>query len=463
MILVGLLAAYFTLLSAGVGLTLFIFRGRRQINVLECCCLSWLFGTGLVSLLLWICGIFLSGFPLQITVTALCILVGVVGWREMHQSRSRFVVPRPNGFLEWFLTSLLLIEIGVVLFISCKHTLGWDGLLVWEIKARYAFLSGGVIPAEYYSHPGRAFSHPEYPLGIPFTELWLYLWMGEPHQFWVKTIFGVFYAVGAILLALLATRLSGRRWSGLLVAVLLPLVPFITSAPGGVIVGYADFPLSIVYLTGLGYLIVATAKDDSKALAIYGICLALLPWIKREGLILWIVLVFVGFIASWKTRKLFRFGMSLLPGLVLIAAWQVYLASVHFVGTSDFSLPALATLSETAARIGPIGRLLLVEMFAQSDWSIFWLAAAVSIFYLVCRFRNMQSIVLIGATLIPLVLYCATYLFSNWSSYTAHVTSSLPRLLMQIVPTGLLAIATVLPFGRSETVRSVKPNRSFTS
>jgi hypothetical protein len=67
----------------------------------------------------------------------------------------------------------------------------------------------------------------------------------------------------------------------------------------------------------------------------------------------------------------------------------------------------------------------------------------------------MQNVILVGATLIPIVLYCATYLFSNWPNYIAHVTSSLPRLLMQMVPTTLLAIATVLPLksGQSEKFR----------
>src|SRR4029077_5969145 len=124
-----------------------------------------------------------------------CIILAALGWRGKGDSQTKFVVPFPNGMIEWFLASFLVLEIAAIAFASCKHTLGWDGLLVWEIKARYAFMNGGSLPASYYSGPGRAFSHPEYPLGIPFTELWLYLWMGQAHQFWVKTIFGIFYAV----------------------------------------------------------------------------------------------------------------------------------------------------------------------------------------------------------------------------------------------------------------------------
>ncbi len=457
--LLGLLAAYLTLFSAGFGITLLIFRGASRLNILECCCLSWLFGAGAVSIALWICGIFLSGFALQITVAALCILLAALGWRAIRHPRSKFTLPNPSGWLEWFLAGLLLAEIALVLFVSCKHTLGWDGLLVWEIKARYAFLNGGVIPAGYYSNPGRAFSHPEYPLGIPLTELWLYLWVGQPHQFWVKTIFGTYYAAGAVLLCLLGARVSGCRWSGLAVATILLFVPFLMSAPGGVIVGYADFPLSVVYLATLGYLLLFSANGDSRTLIIYGFCLALLPWIKREGLILWSVLAFLGFIVSWRRGKFARFGISLLPGLFVIAGWRVYLSFIHCVPSSEFSLSVSGKLTEPGARIGPIARLLFLEVSDRTDWGIFWVAAALAVIYLAVRFRAIQSWILLSAVIAPIVLYCSTYLFTTWSNYSAHVTSSLPRLLLQIVPASLLAIAAVLPLrsGHEQRLGSDSP------
>ncbi len=192
---------------------------------------------------------------------------------------------------------------------------------------------------------------------------------------------------------------------------------------------------------------------------IYSGCLALLPWIKREGLILWGVLAFLGFIVSWRRAKLARFGISLLPGIFLMVSWRVYLAFVHCVPSSEFSLSITGKLTELAARIGPITRLLLVEVSNQADWNIFWLAAALAALYLIFRFRTMQSWLLITAVIAPIGLYCATYLFTTWSSYTAHVTSSLPRLLLQIVPASLLAIATVLPLrsGHGQSLDSDSP------
>ena len=55
--------------------------------------------------------------------------------------RSLQRTPRP---FEIFLGTIIVIEIAIVFYLSFVHTLGWDGLLNWEIKARYAFANGGV-------------------------------------------------------------------------------------------------------------------------------------------------------------------------------------------------------------------------------------------------------------------------------------------------------------------------------
>jgi hypothetical protein len=50
----------------------------------------------------------------------------------------------------------------------------------------------------------------------------------------------------------------------------------------------------------------------------------------------------------------------------------------------------------------------------------------------------------------PLAFYCSTYLFSAWPDYIGHIESSLPRLLIQLIPTAWLLIALALaPRNRS--------------
>jgi hypothetical protein len=57
------------------------------------------------------------------------------------------------------------------------------------------------------------------------------------------------------------------------------------------------------------------------------------------------------------------------------------------------------------------------------------------------RHRCARAVIVIVGTVIPIGLYCATYLFSAWPEFLAHVDSSLPRLLLQLVAVGWLIIA----------------------
>lgn len=449
----GLFAAYLTLFAAGLGVVVLLVR-TSTINMIECAALSWLFGAGVVSLLLCLGGIAFSGWALQLLVTLACVALGFAGWRIKKTNAIRFSLPRPNNRLEWILATLLLVELLTIFFVSLKHTLGWDGLFNWEIKARYAFLNSGTLPQSYYSSSGRAFSHPEYPLAIPFTELWLYLWMGAPHQFWIKTIFPLFYISGALLLALFVARLTGKRWLGLLIALLMPFVPFVTASPGGVTVGYADIPLAVFYVAALGYLLLSSESNSRQTLVLYGATLTFVPWVKSEGVILWSVLALLGLIVGFVRHRLRPFVIAILPGLLLIVSWRVYLKAIHAVMPSDFARPTFDLLTNNLNRLGPIFRITFAEISEPTHWSIFWLLAVVAIIYLVAA-RKFSRFVLAVGLLAPVLLYLCTYLFSAWPSYTSHITSSLPRLFLQVMPAAWLAIG--LAFSQSKAERKEPP------
>src|SRR4030095_14114874 len=156
-----------TLCAAGYGLLSLLVRRSLRLSLTEQIAFSWLFGTGAVSLLLWVVGFLADGLLLQGIVSVVCISLGMVGWKLKTPLR---ICSKPRWF-EVVLTAVITVEIASVFSPSLVRALGWDGLLNWEIKARYAFANGGVLPAAYFSDPGRAFSHPESPLALPFNML----------------------------------------------------------------------------------------------------------------------------------------------------------------------------------------------------------------------------------------------------------------------------------------------------
>src|SRR5438309_9402407 len=431
---IGLFGAFATLFAAGYGLLVLLIHRSARLSLAEQIAFSWLFGTGAVSLLLWAFGFFADGLLLQGLVSFVCISLGMVGWNLKKPSQIR----SKARWFEVVLTPVIAIEIAIVFYLSFVHTLGWDGLLNWEIKARYAFANGGVLPAAYFSDTGRAFSHPEYPLAIPFTELWLYLWLGEPNQFCAKTIFPTFYVAGTFLVAAFTARLSRRTWLGLLMAALLFFVPQITVEVGCASAGYADFPLSVFYLAAAGCLFCASKQGNDFFFRLYAACLALLPWVKRDGLILWIVAAACGVFVILRTRKSYRSLLAFFPGLLIICGWRFYLNAMHALQGSDFLPVNLQTFGSHLYRIFPLLSALLEEFHDLRIWSLFWFVVAVGVAYLLRRMRDPRVLVLVTALIVPIALYLSIYVFSSWPNYLDHVGLSISRLLMHVTPVGFL-------------------------
>ena len=440
MIFVGLIAGLCAILLAGFGVTLLLMRGATQINLLECAALSWLFGSGVISLLLWGGGMLVSGSLLQVLTAVIAVAVGAWGFASARQDGVRFSLPRPQSALQWILCAAVACEVVTIFYLSFGRGLDWDGFLNWEIKARYAFQNGGVIPAAYYSSETRVFTHPGYPLLIPLTELWLYLCMGEAHQLSIKIIFPSYYAAGAILLATTANRLTSQSWPGLLATALLFFVPFVTQAPGGATGGYVDAPLSFLYLATVAYLVVYTVNYDPRAWRIYAISLALLPWAKREGAILWAVAALCGAMIICRQRR-WSSLLWLAPGVILMASWKIFLLAMKTADTRDFVPMTLVAFQQNLSRVLPICRLVFAEMLNTTRWSLFWPIALLAFVSLLIRSRDRRWPLLFIAVAAPIGLYAATYLFSAWPDFSEHFGSSFSRLLLHVMPVAWLPIA----------------------
>jgi hypothetical protein len=89
-----------------------------------------------------------------------------------------------------------------------------------------------------------------------------------------------------------------------------------------------------------------------------------------------------------------------------------------------------------AYRLSTGSALRLAEITDTGLWSIFWLLVLVAVIYLLIARNFSRSL---------------TYVFSAWPSYTAHVTSSLPRLLLHVMPAAWLAIGLALSIAKTET------------
>lgn len=439
---IAVLAAVATIFAAGFGGLALMLRNPERLHLAEYAALSWLIGTGMVSLAIWLLGFLVRGGILFAAVTVFCVAMPAIAWKT--RGAFRFLQPRAPNPLEYGLGCIVLVQVLAIGYLSVAYTLGWDGILNWEIKARYAFMNGGALPATYFQDLGRTFSHPEYPLAIPFTELWLYLWVGEASQFWAKTIFPIFYASGAVLLVAISARLTGKSWTGFVAAIALFFIPEITVEAGSTIVGYADFPLSVFYCAAIGYLLCAARRPNLDLFRVYLACLTFLPWLKREGTILWLIAAVCGAFIIWRSKFSPKYLLGLLGGLAIASGWSFYLRQMHTVSSADFTAVNFTNLAANIHRLGPILRACIVELTDTRAWGLFWFLTPITAVYFVWRNRDKRSIVFFIAVAAPLGAYAFSYIFSDWLNYQRHVGLSLSRLFMHVTPLVCLALSAAL-------------------
>lgn len=441
MSLLAVLVALLVILLAGYGVVRWLLRDAGPVWWLEVAGYSWLVGSGLVSGLLWLLGFFARGSMLVALVSAVAAAIGCWLWRASGVRERPQLFPPATQSWEAVLSLLLLVPIGALAWQCMRETLHWDGLLVWEVKARLAFHHGGALPLSYYSDsPVHGWSHPGYPLFLPMLELWLYLWLGEANQFWVKSLFPIFYLAAISVLWSAGLRLTGRVWIGAVAAWLFLAVPRVVGARAGLLQGYVDLPLALLYLSALAALWIGL-NGSRPWLRLAALLSALLPWMKQEGLVLWACFLLI---VGWSLRREWRVALALaLPGLMVIVAWRAFLAAAALVPPDTFLPMTLDTLQANLPRIPVLLRRLGEEVLTVRRWSLLWPLTAVALVVLGVQRRRLALPVAL-AVIVPLGLYLVPYIFSALQPYEMHVETSIDRLVLQVAPVAVLALVLCL-------------------
>jgi hypothetical protein len=435
----GLLLAFIVVFTAGAGLTRLLGGTEREFQRAEFHALSFVLGAGYVSLGLWLFGMALSGLALLGAVIIGAMVLGFLG----RTARCQFARHEQLRELDWLLLSALLVQALFIIWWAPRVALGWDGLMIWEFKARVAIESGGVIPAAYFADADRAWSHPNYPLGLPGLETWLQLCLGRVDQAWVRLPGPLYYFAGAALVVAGTQRLGGTRRTGLAAAVAFFFVPYFFAGTWGVLSGYADFPLGVLFLAALIYL--PRQSSSSSDAALCGTLAALLIWQKSEGRVLWLT---IGVLAggTMLVRKEWRGWLAVaLPGAALAAGFALFLASRHTIPEADFPATTFAAVLAHADRIGPILSRLASELGSLENWGLLWAGTGFALAALGVRRELRRAAEFTAALLFPLAAYVLAFVLSGWTDFRLHMDLALPRLLLQLAPTSVLIIAVAVP------------------
>ncbi|MGE0129530.1 MAG: hypothetical protein AB7U82_15745 [Blastocatellales bacterium] len=409
--------------------------------------LSWLIGAGVLGWMTHV-SLLLSGrvsaavwliFGMVLVVDAaihyrsiLTFRPSLTGLRKISVGRISFAALPPLAFL--------VLQCACLLISSLWFTQGWDGTILWDLKAKAIYLDSASNPGAlmaYLNSPTSIHSHLDYPLLLPSCDAWVFFWAGTADEQALKLIGPAFMLS---LLALMVRSLTQilPAAHALLFACLLTTASYLFNHSK---TGYADIPLAALAgaaaIYGADYL----RKQTSSSLFLMALFTGFATLVKKEGILVAAVIPIAMTITLLFARKPADGVRSLLKSACLIAViacpWSLFLM-IHKIPGGDFAPISGAIFTANWNRFMEVIAFMPKLMSERELFGWFWIISAIVAIAGVARW-NRPNVSFLGLTCAGyLAAVAAIYIFSAWRPYWTHVQSSLSRLLMHIAPVAVL-------------------------
>lgn len=332
---------------------------------------------------------------------------------------------------------------------------GWDAWFIWFVKARAFFLDGSVNAA-FLADPAYVQDHPDYPLLVPLAVSWIYTAIGSAQEEAGKIIYPLQFAALLSVFHYGVRRLTGSRITGLLFTALLSVTPLVlvhaagfpvqidSSYTGKDFTGYADLALSAYFLGAAVFTLLYVREGRGPFAFIASLMLAMGAWTKNEGLTFallgFIILAASAILQKGKGRDFKTLGLALVPLALFILPWTVYKA-VLGVGSEYVQSMGPGVFFSNLTRLGQIIPYMAGFMFLKPGvMGLVWWAWAASIVLSLRGVISSKTLVLHSLILGQLGIYAFVYTITpvdlKW-----HLETSLDRLVLHLVPLGMLAAA----------------------
>lgn len=320
--------------------------------------------------------------------------------------------PRLASAILW-----ILIALGVALYALRALTEPmWsnDFIAIWGLKGKAIFLSGGMPE---WLRGSLGFSHPEYPLGLPFLYAGVAFLTGTWDDHALALLFPLLQiATLSVLVGWLLRRGAPRNATLLGAAILAVFEPLYS----GALTGLAEVPLAFGALLFGTALAEAFEPGEAGALRRLALAAAMLAATKNEGLFLAAAGCALGLARGGRRR--WRLAAAALPTALLIHGLHVLWRGPLPLRDFDLRLFSFSRLGESLATaagvLGPAGwvGLVLVATLvalgarrADADAILLLAACAAAVYLLLPAFAVrgpawmvQTTLIRIGAALAPL-------------------------------------------------------------
>ncbi len=326
-----------------------------------------------------------------------------------------------------------------------------DSITNWNLRGKVFFYDHAltlVMPAESPITSPRGIS--SYPPSVPMMKTWLALVAGRWDEPLINSIHIVWYVCALILVFFAVRRYASHAW-GLFAVYLLGSIPLYLMHGTN---AYADAFLSVHIFASISMLLHAARAHHAQARMSYfriaALCIAVLPFTKNEGMIVYLPpLLLILCLILWQLKRsqqltgrdVMQVLLWHIVGLVLIAGpWLAFkwMHGLSFGNGKPFTSLAIGWQENVLLSI-------FINTFFEGNW-LFLLPLLFGLLF--WQWRTAFSR-LLPLTLFFLILYCGQallYLFTGLSTEALRQTGY-ARGLVQITPVMVLLCTLLLERG----------------
>lgn len=322
----------------------------------------------------------------------------------------------------------------------------WDGWAIWNLKAQAFFYQNSVSPS-FFKDPLANISHLEYPILLPLSQTWIYLFLARVQEGFSQIVYLVYYFSMACISFGFFKSISKKYVLPLILSTLLALTPILISASQ---INYADILIGILFLCSLDFLIIWIKHGQRADLYFTTILLGLSAFTKQEGGV--IFAVFILFIAlttifSDKAQLLVKAKSVAFPILIGLIPWIVWWVYRKVYGL-ELAIPSsgidIHYLIENTSRFkiifSAMREQLIAHPFSSSDfyWNptpsfcLIWpLSTLIAIIAFIYKLETRRYYFIVFATII---FFIAIYYIVPADQFEWYLATSLNRLMLQATP-----------------------------
>ena len=387
---IRLLAAFIVTTIAGWNLACWIFGRDRSFSAAEKCAFSFITGLGLITVQMFFYSLMDIRFSIPVLLWPHMLLLAInsLFFRRVKATEAPFEKAGLKRF-DMLLISGIAVQVFHAFFKALiKPMDSFDSIGNFAFKSKLFFFNR-YIPYEFFMDRSIDIQHPDYPLFIPLSETWIYMFLRNWNDLLVKAIFPAFFVVMLVLFFFALKRIIGRRLSLVSTFFLATIPHFLNYAT----IGYADFALIMFYSMSFIYMFLWMVDDRKKIYLILSALLAVLAlWTKQEAKMLTLINIFVLFLylfierARLNRSDLRRAGYYTLVVLLCLAGWLGFMNSMGFENElANESSLTLQTVISNLDRVPLILYEYQKHIFGPKKWN---LSLLVFFFGLIFYFRR---------------------------------------------------------------------------